>query len=164
MLHQIYKYKDYLNYNIYSHCIELSCDKKEGLEKCIKSLNESDYYYNKIADEIMQNKTNESFTYEVMFPIYWNIVIFIVKTEWVDEYDRGEEISGIFHNFENAKQCFDSIIKKDQKENSIHKKAIKKGEESGYVIDKSDDTYSLFEEGNYNNYHFNVGIYKQYLK
>jgi len=161
------EYKKYLDYPIYGRCIELECNNKEFLDECNEALKEADYYYNKIADALMANEMRGTFMYEAKGLIKWHVVVFIVKTEWVDEYDRGEEISGVFSSLSTAKYVFDSIIVKDQGENEIHKKAIdlnNQGKESSYIIERSDDTYSIFKEGDYNNYHFNVGIYKQYLR
>lgn len=161
------EYKRYCDFPIYGHCIELECNNKELLDECIDSLAESDYYYNKIADALMLNEMSGTFMYEAKGLIKWHVIVFVVKTEWVDEYDRGEEISGIFNSMAAAKYVFDNVIIKDQGENEIHKKAVdleNQGKESGYIIEQSDDTYSIFEEGDYNNYHFNVGIYKQYLR
>ena len=161
------EYKKYLDYPIYGHCIELECNNKEFLDECNDTLKEADYYYDKIADALMVNEMQGTFMYEAKGLIKWHVIVFVIKTEWVDEYDRGEEINGVSSSLSTAKYIFDNIIEKDQRENEIHKKAIEldnQGKKSGYIIERSDDTYSLFEEGDYNNYHFNVGIYKQYLK
>lgn len=162
-----YENKKILPFTISGHCIELEYNDEKLMGKLLangcKEFIEG--HFSDIADKISEDWTSDIIEIGNE-TIKWTIVVFVVQSEWSDSEWRDSEINGVFNSYESAKELFEEIIKTDQNENDIHKSVVEsqsRGEDTDYIIDKSENNYSIFEDGYYDNYHFNVSIHKKAL-
>lgn len=147
---------------IYGHCINVwfECDEDKYDNIFTKLI--IDLYIDDIKESVSRNKLSGAFVIDDVV-INWSSIVYVVESYWGDEYESSSVINGVFNTYLQARKCFYNVIQEDYKSNPTHRKALNEDKEY-YCIETSDDSYSIFLDGRYNEWNFNVEIKKNKIQ
>lgn len=152
-------YTKLVPFTICGHCIELSSTDKSILDYTF----EDDEYNNSLCKNISEQLKNGEIKGNLN-TFSWQIVTFIVRTEWSIGDGVFSYITGVFNTPEKAQAKMEEVIKQDIEINSYHKQAVENNENGYYTIEKGDMYYTVYETESDNNWFFTVKINKVNLQ
>ncbi len=87
------------------------------------------------------------------------ITVYVIQEDWAVRYDGGSDIS--LHNSKRAaKRHLRSLIKNESKEGIIHDFR----QCDGYVEDRSNMSYEIYEAGDFTENHYTIRIIEKELR
>lgn len=123
------------------------------------NVNNFDEIETEIQKQIVSSNNLEGYITVDNVKIYWCCVVFVVSSDWCDEYENTHQINGVFKDELSAKQCFYDVIEKDYKNNETHHKALNEHRDDYYISD-SDVCYEIYPNQRYSEWHFCAKIEK----
>lgn len=161
------KHSIYSPYPVYGHCIKFGCNSQEVLDNLFKP--KLDGYpfdksiVEKIGEQLQDGDTNGVLKVDNI-KVEWQVVVFSVNSDWSLDGECDEDTNGVFNSLDKAKQKLNEVVKEDIENDDTHRYVVEGlgenacGKFDGYIIDKEDDEYTIYLDGNYDDYHFSVVI------
>lgn len=116
-----------------------------------------------IVDKILNNELKGVLPIRYGVEFEWQCVVFVVTSDWCDEYEQSNVVNGTFNELLLAKKCFFDVLQQDYKNNPTHHAA--RNEDKEYYTIESDEYHSsIYLNERYSEWHFDVDIHIQPIK